>query len=117
MSFLDNIEQEVEGAAGAQSGAAPGVLGQVMSLVNNPETGGLDGFVQKLHSNGMGDLVSSWVGGGANQPVSGDQIAQVLGQDKLNEIASNLGVQPDQIGGLIAQHLPGVIGKLTGQSQ
>jgi uncharacterized protein YidB (DUF937 family) len=35
----------------------------------------------------------------------------------VNEIASKFGMQPDQISGLIAQHLPGVIDKMTPQGQ
>ena len=73
--------------------------------------------MQQFQSNGVGEVVNSWVGNGANQAISGDQITQVLGQDKLNEIASKLGMQPDQISGLIAQHLPGGIDKMTPQGQ
>jgi uncharacterized protein YidB (DUF937 family) len=117
MSLFDSLEKMVEDGAGADASASSGVLGQVMALVNNPETGGLQGMVQQFQSNGLGEVVNSWVGSGANQPISGDQIAQVVGQDRLNEIASKLGMQPDQISGLIAQHLPGVIDKMTPAGQ
>ena len=112
MSIIDTIMQKVSGEAGA-SGADPALLGHLADLVNNPETGGLQGLIQKFHSNGLGDLVNSWVGPGANQAISGNQIAQVLGQDRLAAIASKFGMQPDQISGLVAQHLPGIISKLT----
>ncbi len=117
MSLFENLEQEAASLAGSNSGGEAGIMGHVMDLVNNPQTGGLQGFVQQFQSNGLGAEVSSWVGGDANQPISGDQIAQVVGQDKLNEIAAKLGMQPDQISGLIAQHLPGVIDKMTPQGQ
>jgi uncharacterized protein YidB (DUF937 family) len=117
MSLFDNLAQEVSSLAGGNAAADSGILGHVMELVNNPQTGGLQGMVQQFESNGLGGIMSSWIGNGANQSISGDQIAQVVGQDKLNEIASKLGMQPDQISGLIAQHLPGVIDKLTPQGQ
>jgi uncharacterized protein YidB (DUF937 family) len=117
MSLFENLEQEVSSLAGGSSDGEAGIMGHVMDLVNNPKTGGLQGLVQQFQSNGLGAEVNSWVGNGANQPISGDQIAQVVGQDKLNEIASKLGMQPDQISGLIAQHLPGVIDKMTPQGQ
>ncbi len=117
MSLFDSLEQEVSSLAGGNASGDSEILGHVMSLVNNPGTGGLQGLVQQFQSNGLGEMVNSWVGNGANQPISGDQIAQVIGQGKLNDIASKLGIQPDQIGGLIAQHLPGVIDKLTPQGQ
>ncbi len=109
MSLLDNLTQMIGGQAGAESG----VLGHVMDLVNNPESGGLQGIVQQFQSNGLGDVVNSWVGSGANQGISADQIMQVIGQDKVNEIASKVGMDPSEVSGLIAQHLPGVIDKLT----
>jgi uncharacterized protein YidB (DUF937 family) len=117
MSLFDSLEQEVSGLAGGNATAEPGIMGHVMDLVNNPQTGGLQGLMQQFQSNGLGGVVNSWVGTGANQAISGDQITQVLGQDKLNEIAGKLGMQPDQISGLIAQHLPGVIDKMTPQGQ
>ncbi|MGA3031716.1 MAG: YidB family protein [Terracidiphilus sp.] len=117
MSLFENLEQEVGSLAGGNASGGSEILGHVMSLVNNPETGGLQGLVQQFQSNGLGEVVNSWVGNGANQPISGDQIVQVVGQDKLNEIASKLGMDPSQISGLIAQHLPGVIDKLTPQGQ
>ena len=112
MSIIDTIVQKLTGEAGA-SGADPALLGHLTDLVNNPETGGLQGLIQKFHSNGLGDLVSSWVGPGANQAITGDQIASVIGQDRLASIASKFGVQPDQISGLVAQHLPDIISKLS----
>jgi uncharacterized protein YidB (DUF937 family) len=117
MSLFDNLAQEVSSLEGGNAGGESGILGHVMDLVNNPQTGGLQGLVQQFQSNGLGEVVNSWVGNGANQPISGDQIAQVLGSDKVNEIASKFGMQPDQISGLIAQHLPGVIDKMTPQGQ
>jgi len=113
MSLFDSLEQEVGSLAGNNASGGSEILGHVMSLVNNPETGGLQGLVQQFQSNGLGEVVNSWIGNGANQPISGDQIAQVIGQDKLNDIASRLGIDPNQVSGLIAQHLPGVIDKLT----
>jgi uncharacterized protein YidB (DUF937 family) len=113
MSIIDTIVQKLTGEEGAASAANPALLGHLTDLVNNPETGGLQGLIQKFHSNGLGDLVNSWVGSGANQSISGDQVASVIGQDRLGAIASKFGIQPDQISGLVAQHLPDIISKLS----
>ena len=113
MSILEKVT-EVLGIQSDSGGAGEGViLEHVTALINNPQTGGLQGLVQQFQSKGLGDVVNSWISNGANQPISGDQVAQVVGQDRLNTIASKLGMQPDQISGLIAQHLPDVIDKLT----
>lgn len=117
MSFLDNIEKSVGGLMGQSNSGNSDILEHVMSLVNDPQNGGLQGLVQQFHSNGLGEVVNSWIGNGANQPITGDQIAQVVGQDKLNDIATKLGIQPDEVSSLVAQHLPNVIDKLTPTGQ
>jgi uncharacterized protein YidB (DUF937 family) len=113
MSILDKVTDVLGIQTGEGGSGNVSILEHVTELVNNPQTGGLQGLVQQFQNNGLGDVVNSWISNGANQPISGDQVAQVVGQDRLTAIASNLGMQPDQISGLIAQHLPDVIDKLT----
>ena len=95
-------------------GEAPGgLLEQVLGLINNPQTGGLSGLVEQFTSKGMGGLVSSWIGTGENQPVSGEQIAQTFGNDKIQEIAQKLGISEADASGGLAALLPQMIDKLT----
>ena len=90
-----------------------GLMEHVLNLVNNPEIGGLSGLVEKFNSNGLGDIVASWVGKGENQPVTGDQMANTLGMDKISEIASSLGISQSQAADGLASVLPQLIDKLT----
>jgi uncharacterized protein YidB (DUF937 family) len=69
-----------------------GLIEQVLGLINNPQTGGLSGLVDQFNNKGLGDLVSSWIGTGENQPVSGEQIEQTFGSEKIQEIAQKLGI-------------------------
>jgi len=107
-----SIFDAVKGMAG-NAGLESGLLGHVMEMVNNPETGGLTGLVERFHENGLGGVVSSWIGLGANQGISAEQIEQVLGQDRINAIASKFGVPPEEASAKLAQFLPTVIDKLT----
>jgi uncharacterized protein YidB (DUF937 family) len=90
-----------------------GLLDQVLGLINNPQTGGLSGMVEKFTSKGMGGLVSSWIGTGENQPVSGEQIEQTFGSEKIQEIAQKLGISGVDASGGLAALLPQIIDKLT----
>ncbi len=90
-----------------------GLMEHVLNLVNHPEVGGLSGLYEKFNSNGLGDIVASWVGKGVNQPVSGDQMASTLGMDKISEIASSLGISQTQAADGLASVLPQLIDKLT----
>ena len=98
--------QQAQGAAGDNP-----MLQVVMGLMNN--SGGLSGLLDKFQQGGLGDLVQSWVGTGSNLPISAEQIQQVLGSGALGDIASKLGIQPEQAAGELSQALPNVVDKLT----
>lgn len=109
MSILDSVKEMI----GVQSGADAGAMGHIMDMVNNPETGGLQGLVQQFHANGLSGAVNSWISSGDNQKIAVEQVEQVIGQDRVNAIASKLGVTPEEASAKIAQYLPMVIDKLT----
>jgi uncharacterized protein YidB (DUF937 family) len=117
MGILDDVKQMFGGQSSAGAPEAAGsmaVIGHVMDLVNNPETGGLEGLVAKFHSNGLGDLMNSWMAsGGAGRSLTADEISRVIGSDRLSAMATKLGIQPDEVSNLVAQHLPDVISKLS----
>ena len=47
---------------------------------NDGGQGGVGGLTVKCQQADLGDVVGSWVGGGQNQPVSGEQLIDVLAQ-------------------------------------
>ena len=54
---------------------------------NDGDQGGFGGLTAKFQQADLGDVVGSWVGGGQNQPVSGEQLTDVLGTDTKAELA------------------------------
>jgi len=122
MGLLDSLVGSVLGgqqggqAQGGSGGIDPQVLaGIVGALMNN--AGGLSGILSKLRQGGLGDAAASWVGTGANQPVSADALGSALGPDLMGMIASQLGGNQQQAAGTMADLLPGLIDKLTPQGQ
>jgi uncharacterized protein YidB (DUF937 family) len=112
MGILDEIIKGVGSKILGGTGPS-GLLDQVLSLINNPQTGGLSGMVEQFTSKGMGDLVSSWIGTGKNLPISGEQIEQTLSSEKIQEIAQKLGISGAETSGGLAALLPQIIDKLT----
>ncbi len=110
MGLLDSVLGVVSNELNQQGGLTQ-ILGGL--LANNSELGGLGGLVAKAQQAGLGDVVQSWIGHGQNLPISADQISAMLGNDTLGNIASQLGVDPTQASGQLAQVLPGLIDKLT----
>ncbi|MDR3475609.1 MAG: YidB family protein [Devosia sp.] len=72
--------------------------------------GGYEGVLDKLNQAGLGQQVNSWLATeGQNLPVSASQIEAALGNQQLQQLAKSFGVPLDQIGGLLAQHLPNAV--------
>jgi uncharacterized protein YidB (DUF937 family) len=90
-----------------------GLLQQAISLIESPEVGGLSGLIEKFQNGGLGDVAGSWVGKGANLPVSGEQVINALGSEKIREIASSLGITNTVAADGLASALPQLIDKLT----
>lgn len=112
MGLFDQFTKGLGDKLSGGEGQNP-LLETIMGLVNNPETGGLTGLVETFKRKGLGDVVSSWIGTGQNQPVSGEQIQQVLGDEQIEQIAEKTGASKDEVAGGLATLLPGIIDKLT----
>lgn len=137
MGLFDSVLGAVVGGQQAQAGSGGGMggLGNIGSLLtmvtSNPQLlqavtamlsndgthGGLSGLIQKFQQAGLGDVVGSWVGSGQNQPISGDQITNVLGPDAITGLAEKLGMSPDAAAGQLSNILPGLIDHLTPHGQ
>lgn len=87
-------------------------LAAVLEWVNN-QPGGLNGLIARFHEQGAGEVAQSWVSSGPNQAVSPDTLQNVLGSGALNDLASKVGVSPDQASNLLAQVLPHVVDHAT----
>jgi len=118
MGLLDQI---VKGLAGKFLGGGTGtqnpLLDIALSLLTNPQTGGLGGLVETFKSKGLNDIMSSWVSTGQNLPVSGKQIQGVLGSDLIQQFAKKLGASNTDVSGGLANLLPDLIDKLTPKGQ
>jgi uncharacterized protein YidB (DUF937 family) len=114
MGLLDSLLGKLTGGGG---GGSSDVVSQLIGMLGSKESGGLAGLVDGFAKNGLGDIVSSWVGTGANLPVSADQIAKGLGQGQLSQLASKVGMSPQDLSSTLSKILPDVVDKLTPQGQ
>ena len=113
MGLFDELSSQVSAALGSTPVSHPGLMSHVLDLVNNPATGGLTGLVQAFHDQGLGGVVTSWIGTGPNQPVTADQIGRVLGPDRIHLIACKLGLAPETVTTQLATVLPALVNHLT----
>jgi uncharacterized protein YidB (DUF937 family) len=109
------------GGAGGASGGLGGMLGGMMgggqSSVSAPNMGGLGGILDAFQKGGLGHIADSWVSQGDNMPVTGDQVSEVFGNDKISEMASQLGMSHGDVSGGLAQILPQLVNHVTPNGQ
>lgn len=114
MGLFDSIAGQVAGALGGGApGQQGGLLEVVTGLINNPQTGGLQGLIQTFEQKGLGNVISSWVGTGQNLPISAEQLQSVLGNEQVQAMAQKLGLSPQDISSHLSQLLPQVVDKVT----
>jgi uncharacterized protein YidB (DUF937 family) len=109
MSLFDDLAGQVMGKV--MGGNQGGIAQIAMEMFN--QHGGLNGVLDKFKQGGLGDLAASWVGTGANLPISSEQISSVLGSGAITEMAAKFGITPEALSNQIAQHLPSVVDKMT----
>ncbi len=65
------------------------------------------------NSNGLMDIVGSWVGSGNNAPIDAEQISELLGSDKVAAFAQSLGLGTDSAKQALADALPAMVDRAT----
>jgi uncharacterized protein YidB (DUF937 family) len=110
MSGLDDI---LGGLTGGQGGGGSGLSALMPVLAGVLASGGLSKIMGGLKANGLTSEAESWVGTGANKPVSGRQMEQAVGQEQMKEIAKQLGVSEEQAADAVAKALPEVVDKVS----
>ncbi len=106
-SPMGRVLSSLLGGSGQQAGMAG------MGGMGGMGGGGIGGLVSMFEQAGLGHIAQSWVGNGPNQPVSPDQLQSVLGQDRVQSMASQSGMQPQDFLSQLAQHLPNAVDGMT----
>ena len=111
-----DLNDVVRGLSGSGGSGQTAGLNAVVSLLNSPG-GGLGGLMQAFERQGLGNIMSSWVGTGANLPISPNQLQQALGSSQISNFATQAGVPADGAGQLLATLLPSLIDRMTPNGQ
>jgi uncharacterized protein YidB (DUF937 family) len=114
MGLLDDVVNAAGGGQG-QSNNNP-MIGHVLDIIKN-HPGGITGLIDSFHQNGLGGLVSSWIGTGQNLPISAEQIQAVLGSSQVANLAAKARISPEQAKAELSKLLPQVMDKLSPNGQ
>ncbi|MCB1746624.1 MAG: DUF937 domain-containing protein [Gammaproteobacteria bacterium] len=101
------FKDKVGGGGGLDSAAVMQALGGLLG----DGRGGLDlgALVGKLEGGGLAALAQSWLGDGANQAMSMQQVVQLFGDGAIGDFAARLGLETDTASQGLATMLPELI--------
>ena len=111
MSILDTIMGATERHPELSGEQHSSLVQSVMQMVGS--RAGVANLLQNGQSQGLGVVVQSWIGNGENQPIDAMQAQGLLGQDRVQQLASRAGVSPMIAGAALSRILPVVVDKLT----
>ena len=85
---------------------AGGAAGSILS-------GGLGDLLNQFQQKGLGDQANSWVSNGPNKQIAPGDLANALGADQINQLASQSGLSRDELLQGLSKYLPDVVNHLT----
>jgi uncharacterized protein YidB (DUF937 family) len=116
MGLLETLSTVLKNAL-AQPQTAPGQgapeAEATPDLLWGTSAGGLQDLVERLKAGGLGEEVRSWLGSGANLPVSADQIRGALGDEHVRQIAARFGISTDSAAEFLSGYLPDAVDKAS----
>ncbi|MCL2656625.1 MAG: YidB family protein [Betaproteobacteria bacterium] len=111
MGLLDQLAGQLLGNSNTATGGNE-LVQLALQLLQNHE-GGMSGLLQRLSASGLGEQVQSWIGAGANQSISGEQLTSALGSEAIGALAAKLGLDPASAAHGLAQVLPQIVDHAT----
>jgi uncharacterized protein YidB (DUF937 family) len=107
MGLLDGLDDPL-GRLTAET--APALINEALAKTN---LSNLQGLVNQLQQGGLGNQIKSWLGNGANQPITVNQLKTALNNDQVKQIAEHFGVPVDKALDLLAKYVPSTVGQAS----
>ncbi len=97
---------------GSLTSALSGLTG---GSIGSGSSGGLDiaSLLGGMQGSGMGGILSSWLGDGANENISANQVTNLLGSDKVSAFAKQLGLSNEEAIGGLQDAMPQMVDKAS----
>ncbi|TXM64628.1 YidB family protein [Methylobacterium sp. WL120] len=103
MSLFDTLKNTLDGSLGqAAIEALPSIIERVLP-------GGVQGLLSQLQNSGYATQVNSWLGRGANEPITAEDLRKVMDNEQVRRIADKLGIPTDQVLAVLAKVLPAAV--------
>ena len=110
MSSITDVSKTLE--TSSCEGQVQSLVVQALRMLTSREDG-LIALKQPFERNGLGHIISSWIGSGENAPISADQIKTTLGSERVADLAKKVGISPDRATQYLTKTLPRLVDALT----
>jgi len=80
--------------------------------------GGIEGIIKRFQESGLEGILKSWISTDENnQPISANQVVEVVGQENMSQAAQKVGVSELDASNVLAEYLPKMVDMLTPNGQ
>ena len=109
-----DIKNIASGLLAKKLGVSNDMVGGIMDkLIGNGDKMDVASLVGNLKEKGLGDVADSWLGDGANQEISTDQLKEALGGEQIAQAAAELGTDEGSLLGGLQAALPQLVDKAS----
>jgi uncharacterized protein YidB (DUF937 family) len=95
--------------SGVDSDAVTAALGGLLSGGDGQSN--MSGIIAAMQGKGLGAIAESWLGDGHNEDISTEQVREVVGNDRISEMASQLNTDEGSLLDGLKDALPQIIDK------
>jgi len=116
MGLLDQLAKQGLGGdqgQGPQAAQLSGLAEAVMGMFGDQRQNGLQDLLQGFQRAGLDGVLRSWISTGRNESISGAQLQEALGSERVMDLSRQAGLSTEQGLGTLTQLLPLLVDKLT----
>ncbi len=110
MAGIQDILSGIMGSGGQIPADLQKMAEPILQMIQ--QNGGLQQIIGQLQNSPIGEQVNSWLGSGANEAVSADQVAQAM-PNAVEDLSKQTGMSPEAVSNSISELLPNLIDKLS----
>jgi len=111
MGALDLVMNEMQSRFGISETKAGSLVSALLSFITQG-SGGINGFLDRFRSAGLGDTLSAWAHGNTRN-ISNDQVESVLGSNTISNLASKAGLSTSTATSALAFMMPKLVQSLA----
>lgn len=88
-------------------------MGAALEELLGGERGSLAELAERFNESGLANVMASWIGRGPNLPISTRDLRHVLGQERVEDLATLTGLPSGQFLVRLARLLPAAVHRMT----